>query len=107
MASAEEYEIADHGRTAVGACTEMVDVAEGRWPAAALGDAAAVAGSDGAALASRDLVGQRGEADDLSVVVEHNPLDPRLTQKGLDLSSSRRSGPRPGGAVGARVSLEI
>jgi hypothetical protein len=105
VSAAEQNKIADLGNSAVGASPEMVHVAEGGWLAAALGDAASVAGGDGTTLTGGDLVGQRGEADDLTVLVEHDPLDLRVAQERRDLSAgdpstARRRSRHPGAGRG-------
>src|SRR4051794_23421993 len=98
MSAAQEHKVVDAGRAAVGAGHQVVDVAERGWSGAALGDAAAVAGGDGAALGGGDGVRDGGEADDLTVVVDHDALDPAVAQQRVDPAAGGRSAPRCGGA---------
>src|SRR4051794_26114951 len=107
VASTEQHEVAYFGRSAVGPGAQVVHVAERGWLGAALRDATPVSGGDGTALCGGDLVGQRGEADDLAALVEHDAFELRLAQQRLDLSAGSRACPRCRGAVRARVLVEI
>jgi hypothetical protein len=107
MSAAEENEVVDGRRSAVGAGSHVVHVAEGGRPAAALGDAAAVSGGDGSALPGGDLVGHAGQTDDLASVIEDDPIDLCIATQRLDERPRRRTGPRSAGAFLTRVLLDV
>src|SRR5689334_4217555 len=102
VSAAQEDQVADLGRAAVCARPEVMDIAE-RWRlAAALGRAAAVAGSHRAALRRSDLVVGRRQADHLTTVVEDHALYPTVAEQSLDARAGGGAGPRGRAALRAR-----
>ena len=84
--------------SAVGACSDVVGVAQSGGSGAAAGGAAEVAGGEVAALGGGDAVAQGLEAGDLPEGAEQDAGDAGVAEQRLDPGAGLWSGPGGGGA---------